>query len=86
MPAVRRVGPGAALVAVPPVRRDRPGMSVPVLPGDIYRRPNRDEIAARVRARQVADQQDQAAEPAPVERCRQCGYLVTAIGHRTSCG
>jgi hypothetical protein len=53
-------------------------------PGDIYQRPDRAEIAARVLAEQAATASE-ATSPAPVERCRACGYLEMAPGHRIIC-
>ena len=48
---------------------------------ELYERPDRAKIAARIEAER------QAAEPLPpAERCKACGYLVTAIGHRVMCG
>jgi hypothetical protein len=55
---------------------------------DMYKRPDRAEIAARVEA-QLRAERGAAREPAeaapPAARCEACGYLVTAPGHAIAC-
>jgi hypothetical protein len=54
---------------------------------EMYVRPDRAEIAARVRAGLAAERAaEPMAVPVPeVRRCRACGYLETAVGHRVAC-
>jgi len=51
-----------------------------------YRRPDRAEIAARVRAELAEEREEPAAAAAPPQiRCEACGYLTGSIGHRVAC-